>query len=406
MRKTDLVKVQGTHQENTLEQMHDVALNSCKSALMADGHLGYVMPIGGVAATYNSVSPVRVGFDIACGNLAIKTNLKIEMTDGTFFWENVANAIKKQICFGMGGINKHRDAPTDHFLFNKKEWNIVPQEHRDSTKDRARIQLGTTGGGNHYVDVFEDECGWIWVGVHFGSRGLGHGIATGFLNLAQGQPWKADKRPKEVECLLSLDNPMGQDYWTLMNLAGEYAQVGREWVAEYVVNNILEAEEVDRVHNHHNFAWKEQHCIPGGTAEQVVVTRKGATPAYPGQRGFVGGSMGDNSVILQGVYADNPGTEQLQRDLMYSTVHGAGRVMSRSEAKGNRSGTKAGKVTQSMMDSWIRCEDVILRGGDLDEAPQVYRRLNEVIEAQEGTVEVLHTLKPKVVVMAERSKRW
>lgn len=392
--------IMGVHQENTLGQFKEVAMNSCKSALMADGHLGYVMPIGGVAATYNSVSPVRVGFDIACGNLALKTNMK-----GSVFspplWVNVANSIQKQICFGVGGLNEHRDAPKDHYLFNKNEWELIPEEYHDTTLARARNQLGTTGGGNHYVDVFTDEEDFVWVGVHFGSRGFGHSIATGFLNLAQGLDW-GNRNPKEIECLLSLDNPMGQDYWTLMNLAGEYAYAGREWVAEHVVKNILQAEILDTVHNHHNFAWKENHLISGHGWQEVVVTRKGATPAFPSQRGFVGGSMGDNSVILRGLNAP----EGLSESLMFSTVHGAGRVMSRSEAKGNRSGTKVGKVTQGMMDKWVSDAGVVLRGGDLDESPHVYRRLKDVIEAQKGTVEVLHTLTPKVVVMAERSKRW
>jgi tRNA-splicing ligase RtcB len=184
-----------------------------------------------------------------------------------------------------------------------------------------------------------------------------------------------------------------------MTLAGEYAYAGREWVARKVVS-ILGGREEELVHNHHNFAWREEH-----DGEVVVVVRKGATPAFPGQKGFIGGSMGDHAVIVRG--ADAPGTtiENLQRDAMYSTVHGAGRVMSRTQAAGKRN-WKTGKVLQpgavspEMMQAWVREKGVVLRGGGLDESPHVYRRLPDVLAAQKGTIEVLHTLRPLIVVMA------
>jgi tRNA-splicing ligase RtcB len=160
----------------------------------------------------------------------------------------------------------------------------------------------------------------VWVGVHFGSRGLGHTIASGFLALSRNRKW--GERASEAETLLDLDSQIGADYWAAMNLAGEYAYAGREWVARKVVS-ILGGRELELVHNHHNFAWKETHF-----GEEYVVVRKGATPAFPGQLGFVGGSMGDDSVILRGVVAD---TDE-QRGALYSTVHGAGRVMSRTSS--------------------------------------------------------------------------
>jgi tRNA-splicing ligase RtcB len=164
---------------------------------------------------------------------------------------------------------------------------------------------------------------------------------------------------------------------------------------------------MELVHNHHNFAWKERH---GG--EELVVVRKGATPAFPGQRAFVGGSMGDSAVILEG----SAGDTELQRRALYSTVHGAGRVMRRTEAAGKRHrfGPRAGepilgsdgqpkqpgRVSRAMMDDWVRSAGVILRGGGVDESPHVYRRLPEVLAQQGDTVRVEHTLRPLIVVMA------
>jgi tRNA-splicing ligase RtcB len=261
-------------------------------------------------------------------------------------------------------------------------------------KERARSQLGTVGGGNHYVDVFRDEQDRVWVGVHFGSRGLGFITAHGFVALAQDVAWR-DLRPRpdmNREVILGLDSGLGYDYWAAMGLAGEYAYAGREWVARKVVD-ILGGRELDLVHNHHNFAWREEH-----DGEQLVVVRKGATPAFPGQRGFVGGSMGDKSVILRGVETDEP--------TLHSTVHGAGRVMGRMQAKGKwRKGkcVRPGRVSPEDMRRATR--DVVLRGGDLDEAPQVYRKLDDVLTAQGATVEVLHALTPMIVCMAPSRTR-
>jgi tRNA-splicing ligase RtcB (3'-phosphate/5'-hydroxy nucleic acid ligase) len=360
-------------------------------ALMADGHLGYVMPIGGVAAYRDQVSVVGVGFDIACGNCAIRTDLHVDAILAEL--PALADEIQRTVSFGVGRSNHSVDAPVDHPLFEDDAWGAVPDRHRVALKKKAREQLGTVGSGNHYVDVFRDDAGAVWVGVHFGSRGLGHTIASGFLALAQNREWGA--RVPEAEALLPLRRPIGQDYWALMNLAGDYAYAGREWVARKVVS-ILGGMELEMIHNHHNFAWKERHF-----GEELVVVRKGATPAFPGQRGFVGGSMGDDSVILRGAAAGS----QLQADALYSTVHGAGRVMSRTEAAGKRHRRtgkvlREGKVSPEMMASWLARKDVLLRGGGLDESPHAYRRLPEVLSAQGETIEVEHVLTPLVVVMA------
>jgi tRNA-splicing ligase RtcB (3'-phosphate/5'-hydroxy nucleic acid ligase) len=388
----------GQHDEKTIAQLQDVASRAERAALMADGHVGYVMPIGGVAAYRNRASVVGVGFDIACGNAAIRTDLHVDRFDRQEL-ERIAHQIQRSVSFGVGRSNLQRDAPVDHALFESDAWEALPAHERSALREKAREQLGTVGSGNHYVDVFADENGTIWVGVHFGSRGLGHSIASGFLALSQNQPWGS--RAPETEVLLPLDAPLGHDYWQLMNLAGEYAYAGREWVARKVVE-ILGGRELELVHNHHNFAWRETH-----DGEEYIVIRKGATPAFPGQKGFIGGSMGDDAVIVEGVRDPDGDVGDLQRAAMFSTVHGAGRVMSRTEAGGKYKGwgrkrklVRPGLVSPAMMREWIDRKGVILRGGGLDESPHAYRRLPEVLAAQRGTVRVLHTLRPLVVVMA------
>ena len=389
----------GTHDEKTIAQLRDVASRAERAALMADGHVGYVMPIGGVAAYDNKASVVGVGFDIACGNAAIRTNLKLESFDRREL-EHLADVIQRSISFGVGRKNESEDAPVDDPLFRADEWSALRdtagKHEADALNTKAREQLGTVGSGNHYVDIFADETGTIWVGVHFGSRGLGHTIASGFLALSQNHKW--GERVRETEVLLDLSTPLGDAYWQLMELAGRYAYTGREWVAREVVR-MLGGREMELVHNHHNFAWKEQH-----DGRELVVVRKGATPAFPGQKGFVGGSMGDDAVIIEGA---TDGDTALQRASLYSTVHGAGRVMSRTEARGKMKGwgrnariVSPGKVNWDMVKEWLGPRGVILRGGGLDEAPHAYRRLPDVLAAQGDTIRVKHTLRPIVVVMA------
>jgi tRNA-splicing ligase RtcB len=399
------MQVFGMHDEGTLRQLHDVAQRAERVALMADGHVGYVMPIGGVAAYRNKVSVVGVGFDIACGNAAIKTDRTLtdlgrgpQQIHDTL--TDLANEIAATISFGMGRKNRANDAPTEHPLFDDPVWEAVPARDRQGLRAKARAQLGTVGSGNHYVDVFADETDTLWVGVHFGSRGFGYNVAYGFLALGQDKPW--GERVPEREVLFDLDAPLGHDYWRLMTLAGQYAYAGREWVARKVVS-LLGAHEVALVHNHHNFAWKEQH---GG--EEFIVIRKGATPAFPGQLGFIGGSMGDDAVIVEGTRVGDdtpPEIVQRQKQALYSTVHGAGRVMSRTQAAGKRNRRSGkvitpGRVSPEMMHEWIKRKGVILRGGGLDESPHAYRRLPEVLAAQQDTITILHTLRPLIVAMA------
>jgi tRNA-splicing ligase RtcB len=395
------VRIFGRHDERTIAQFERVRDGAVDAALMADGHVGYVMPIGGVAAYRDRVS---VGFDIACGNAAIRTDVTLaslgrtpEESHGVL--ARVADEIADSVSFGIGRRNRAGDAPVDHPLFADPAWDAIPAKERRSLRAKARQQPGTVGSGNHYVDVFADETGTLWVGVHFGSRGFGHTVASAFLALGQGKAW--GERVPEREVLLDVGAPIGHDYWHLMELAGRYAYAGRKWVARRVVE-ILGGRERELVYNHHDFAWRERH---GG--EEVVVIRKGATPAFPGQLGFIGGSMGDDAVIVRGTPSDAAGEEVriAQREALYSTVHGAGRVMSRSAAAGKRNRRTGqqitpGLVSPEMMSEWVREKGVILRGGGLDESPHAYRRLPSVLAAQQGTIEVLHTLKPLVVVMA------
>jgi tRNA-splicing ligase RtcB len=351
------------------------------AALMADHHKGYAVPIGGVVAYENAISPAGVGYDIACGNKAVLTDMP--GADARAGINRIMDDVVTAISFGVGRKNVER---VDHELFDDPAWSVI---RNLNLRDKAAAQLGTVGSGNHYVDVFTDEQDRTWVGVHFGSRGFGHGIATWALK-AGGAADGMDVSP----LVLDADSELGADYIAAMTLAGRYAYAGRDWVCDRVVK-ILGATKLEEVHNHHNFAWKENH---GG--QDVWVVRKGATPAFPGQRGFVGGSMGDDAVILEGVDpAGNPlAAATNQEASLFSTVHGAGRVMSRTAARGKRG--RPGLISRHDMQRWIGERGVVLRGADTDEAPQAYKRLPEVLRHHAGTVRVLHTLTPIGVAMA------
>jgi len=379
------IKIFGGHDEATIKQIETcVAAGGERGVLLADGHKGYAQPIGGVVAYKDKISLSGVGFDIACGNLAVLTDAKREQVEPKI--NKIMDDVVRDISFGVGRKSKTR---VEHELFDDPVWELQPMRGLKST---AEDQLGTVGGGNHYVDLFADEEGRIWVGVHFGSRGLGHKTATHFLKKAGGKEGM-DVPPTVVD----EKSELGHDYLAGMHLAGRYAYAGREAVARHVVRGILGANIVEEVHNHHNFAWREKH-----NGEEYWVVRKGATPAFPGQKGFVGGSMGDDAVIIEGI--DSP----ISREALFSTIHGAGRIMSRTAAKGRfeKVGKKRirreGLVRHDEMMKWIADKGVVLRGGDLDEAPQAYRRLTDVIAAHAGTIRILHTLRPLGVAMAGR----
>lgn len=364
-----------------LRRCLEVSGEESRGVLCADHHLGYGMPIGGVVASKTHIMPAGVGYDIACGNMAVRTSILASDLDVSSVMDEVA----AKISFGVGRSNE--DPIREHPVFDRIASCKVPVQRR--MLELARSQLGTVGSGNHYVDLFEDRAdGRLWIGVHFGSRGFGHKTATHFLHEAGS----TDDSMHAVPVAIPIGSNLAEQYLEAMEVAGEYAYAGREWVVGKVLS-ILGNPAVDiSVHNHHNFAWREIH-----DGEEWYVTRKGATPAFPGQRGFIGGSMGDDAVIVEGV------DSQASRDALYSTVHGAGRVMGRTEARGK---WKNGQCVREPRVDWKASRDAVvskgveLRGADADEAPECYKRLPDVLAHHAGTITVLHTLRPVGVAMA------
>ena len=431
------IKTFGEVDRRSLEQ-----LERCMQAgeaelgvLCADHHPGYSQPIGGGVAYEGYISPSGVGYDIACGNKAVETDLTRAELDAEGGVEPVMRAIAERISFGMGVPARER---VGHPVLDRIA--DAPFEPQRKLRDTAAKQLGTVGSGNHFVNVFEDERGTIWVGVHFGSRGFGYKTASGFLALAQGLPFDEDQRKRRglrvreagmdsPPVLFAVDSELGQAYVEAMTLAGEYAYAGRDAVVEKVLE-ILGARALHEVHNHHNFAWLEEH-----DGRRVWVIRKGCTPARPGQEGFVGGSMGEASVILEGAESTD------SADSLYSTVHGAGRVMSRRQAAGRvrrrtvyecgerdcdfrvpakeyhgeacprhprrrmrkvraEEVVRPGAVDWPRVKERLRRQGIALVGGGADEAPEVYKRLPEVLAAHGDSIRVKHTLTPLGVAMA------
>src|SRR5216684_959007 len=279
------LKVFGEHDQATVAQMrHCMSVgNVVAGVVCADGHLGYAQPVGGVIAYEKQISISGVGFDIGCGNMAIRLDTPFNAVEDRV--GKIIKDVSRTISFGVGRTNEEQ---VDHELFDDAEaWAASDME---SYRQKAAAQLGTVGSGNHYVDLLRDEDGFVWIGVHFGSRGLGHTSATRYLKAAGGK-----SGIYVPPALIDEDSELGRRYIAAMELAGRYAYAGREWVVERV-RRIIGGAVTDTVHNHHNYAWRETH-----EGRDVWVVRKGATPAFPGQRGFVGGSMGDDAVILEGV---------------------------------------------------------------------------------------------------------
>jgi len=392
----DGVRVWGEPDEGALAQAKTCSQygNVVQTLLMADHHKGYSQPIGGVVVYEGQISPSGVGYDIACGNKAVRTNLRA--ADVRPHLARIMDQIAGKISFGMGRINNE---PVDDPLFDDSDWAVyaaIGRQEHDKLKTLARAQLGTVGSGNHFVDLFEEEAtGLLWVANHFGSRGFGHKTASGFINLAAGREFLASAPGEKMDqppVLLQLDQELGDMYVRAMQLAGRYAYAGRDYVIAQVLG-ILGAQADLEVHNHHNYAWKEQH-----SGRETMVVRKGATPSAPGQIGFIGGSMGDISVIVKGKDSDE------NRESYYSTVHGAGRIMSRTQAAGKmnwKTRTRSGgRITTEQMQAAIQSFGVELRGAGTDESPFVYRKLQQVLDAHAETIEVLHVLRPIGVCMA------
>lgn len=419
MRPLNRLTIFGTADERTIAQMENCLAveEGAIGVLCADNHLGYSQPIGAAVAYREHISPSGVGFDIGCGNKAVLTNLMAQDVD----IPAVMDEIVRRISFGIGRVNNE---PVDHPVLD--EIRNAPFKPQRALYDLAAEQLGTVGAGNHYIDLFADDEGRLWVGVHFGSRGFGHRTASGFLSLAKGGRFEDAAIEGEMmspPVVFHVDSELGQAYIEAMTLAGKYAQAGRDVVCDKVLE-ILGAKEIESVHNHHNFAWREEH---GG--EMWWVIRKGCTPAFPGQKSFVGSTMGEDSVILEG-------SPEGYRAL-YSTVHGAGRVMSRREALGKRrrgwvcpapgcdwrgvSGggnpgscpkcghkklvkgwvqVKPGRIDFDAVRAQLERRGIVLRGGGADEAPAAYKRLDDVLKAHGGTIRIIRRLRPLGVAMA------
>lgn len=428
---TGIGTVFGQPDDKTLEQAQNCVIAGSDmtlgATLCADAHVGYSQPIGLAVAYRGLVSISGVGYDIGCGNKAVRTGLKHD--DVRADVPRLMQEISRKVSFGMGRKN---DEKIDHPVLDAIAKAPVVQQR--SLTQLAVDQLGTVGSGNHYVDLGVDENGDVWIAVHFGSRGFGHKTATGFISLAHGNKFSDSAHEGDMMAyptLLRDDGLLGQAYIEGMQLAGEYAYAGRDIVVDRVLK-ILGTSSNFEVHNHHNFAWKENHF-----EEDVWVVRKGCTPAFPGQLGFVGGSMGDISVVLEGVES------KLSEQALYTTMHGAGRVMSRGQAAGR---VKVRKVWQcscgreypvkqfaqgkdgssplcpvchskmhkhqveeikrkGLVDwpAWqqkLTASGIVVIGGGADESPEVYRKLDDVLKAHEGTIAVRHVIKPIGVVMA------
>jgi len=418
--------------EKALDQIDTVLEDdrAIKGALMADHHLGYSMPIGGVVAYENAISPSGVGFDIACGNKCVRTDMLVDDLGETKPWMRL---IQKNISFGLGRTNPD---PVDHELFDDEVWQHIDTKG-EPLKQKARQQLGTVGSGNHYVDLLRGEDGHLWIANHFGSRGLGHTIATMGLRWAYGLAEGERGVEREEPAVLDLDTEQGKLYLAAMGLAGEYAYAGRNYVIDQVLGLLGRPQVTLEVHNHHNFAWLE---------EGLWVVRKGATPLTR-EPAFIGGSMGDVSVIVKGTpipegHAIGDKRAVVDIGALASAPHGAGRQMSRTQAAGklrkmwvcpNRncdftperstgnamSGYEKGKCpkcgqplrklrirdTSDAKIDWAATRKeldergIVVLGSGADEAPGVYKDLTTVL-AQHSNIEVLHTLHPVGVVMA------
>ena len=381
MNVIDQIPVWGEVLPEALSQMKEaMKYDAVYGALMADHHIGYSVPVGGVVAYEGKICVNGVGFDIACGNKAVRLDVDASALKANIY--RTMNEIQSKISFGVGRKNNET---VDHALFDDSLWNELPILM--DLKDKARKQLGTVGSGNHYVDLFTDELNRVWIGVHFGSRGLGHSIATHYIKAGGG---KDGVHAEPV--IFDETSDLGEQYLKCMELAGQYAYAGRDWVCQKVAQ-ILRGSILEEIHNHHNFAWKERHFD-----KDLWVIRKGATPAFPGQKGFVGGSMGDISVILEGIESTESTTA------LFSTIHGAGRILGRNQARGKKCWKTGKMLTEGLVkrdehDAWIKRVGVEVRGSDLDESPFAYKRIEEVLKAHEGTIKILHTLTPIGVAM-------
>jgi tRNA-splicing ligase RtcB len=353
-----------------------------KGALMPDAHQGYGLPIGGVLATENSIIPYGVGVDIGCRMCMTIYDLPESYVGGNR--KKLRKSLIDNTFFGAGQEN---DRKLDHEILERKEFSQINLLR--GLKDKAWRQLGTSGGGNHFVEygvveLFsnENEFGlpagkYVGILTHSGSRGFGATIANTYTKIAM----EKTKLPKEAKHLawLDLNTEEGQEYWIAMNLAGDYASACHHEIHKRLSKE-LGIKEVARVENHHNFAWKETL----GDGREVIVHRKGATPAGEGVLGVIPGSMVHPGYIVRG---------KGNIESINSASHGAGRAMSRKKAKESFTGSEVKKL--------LKEHNVTLIGGGIDEAPMAYKDIDTVMAYQNDLVDVLGSFMPKVVRMAK-----
>jgi tRNA-splicing ligase RtcB (3'-phosphate/5'-hydroxy nucleic acid ligase) len=358
---------------------------SVAGALMPDAHVGYGLPIGGVLATENAVIPYAVGVDIACRmrlSLYEVSPHLLGQKKGLF-----EEALQEQTAFGMGAQWKGSQR-ADHEVLDDPAWDAT--RLLASLKDNAVRQLGTSGTGNHFVEwgsfrLYEPLYGlepgeYLALLSHSGSRSVGFKIADRYSKLAMEKHPDLDKSIRHL-AWLSLDSEEGQEYWLSMELAGRFASANHN-VIHHRVAKAVGLKEAAVVENHHNFAWAEK--LPDG--RQVIVHRKGATPASVGTLGVIPGSMGDAGYVVRG-----RGVSQA----LESASHGAGRLMSRKAALNS--------ISRLQRDEYLRERGVTLLGGGMDESPQAYKPIDSIIAAQRDLVEVIGKFMPRIVRMADEA---
>jgi tRNA-splicing ligase RtcB len=353
-------------------------------ALMPDAHQGYGLPIGGVLATKNAVIPYGVGVDIGCRMCMTLYDLPITVLEEKK--EDLKKMLVNNTKFGQATFKK----PKEHEIFERKEFSELSIVRE--MKDRAWQQIGSSGGGNHFVEFgiveilspineFNLAPGqYVALLSHSGSRGLGANIARHYTKIAMD----LCKLPQEAKHLawLDLNTEAGQEYWLAMNLAGDYASACHHQIHERMAIGLRETP-LAMIENHHNFAWKEKDAF----GNEIIVHRKGATPAGEGVLGIIPGSMATPGFIVRG--------KGLAASIN-SASHGAGRTMSRTKAKQT--------ILQGQVTKLLKQAGVELIGSGLDEAPMAYKNIHQVMEFQKDLVEVLGSFMPKIVRMCGDEK--
>ncbi|MEM1057275.1 MAG: RtcB family protein [Bacteroidota bacterium] len=379
-----------------IRQMHDAMRLpvTVAGALMPDAHVGYGVPIGGVVALEGAVAPYMVGVDIACRMmLSVYPADDLAYLDETPRRDLLKTAMREESRFGIGA----RFAPgarRSHAVLDDPDWSATSL--LKNLKDKAHSQLGTSGTGNHFVDAGRlavdaagaealgiEEGTYLAILTHSGSRGVGATIANRYSKLAREET----PLPKQLQALawLGLDTELGQEYWLSMNLAGRFASACHHTLHDALAD-ALGIEPVAQVENHHNFAWKETHVIDGAE-RQVVVHRKGATPAGEGVLGVVPGSQGHPSYVVRG---------KGSAPSLHSASHGAGRQMGRRQA--------VRTIPKRERNEWLAARGVELLGSGMDEAPQAYKDIDEVLALQSDLAQPIARFDPEIVLMASDGK--